>query len=77
MGYCENRLRLPLTQMEPQNELMLLREMRKLVFMLSEPMTAAIRDLPRLPFLPQRVYGQLSFILHSVTSSQEQRSPGY
>ena len=30
MGYCENRLRLPLTQMEPQNELMLLREMRKL-----------------------------------------------
>ena len=30
MGYCENRRRLPLTQMEPQNELMLLREMRKL-----------------------------------------------
>ena len=30
MGYCENRLRLPLTQMEPQNELLLLREMRKL-----------------------------------------------
>ena len=29
MGYCENRLRLPLTQMEPQNELLLLREMRK------------------------------------------------
>ena len=30
MGYCENRLRLPLTQMEPQNELLLLRERRKL-----------------------------------------------
>ena len=30
MGFCENRLRLPLTQMEPQNELLLLREMRKL-----------------------------------------------
>ena len=30
MGYCENRLRLPLTQMEPQNEGMLLREMSRL-----------------------------------------------
>lgn len=30
MGYCENRLRLPLTQMEPEHELLLLREMRKL-----------------------------------------------
>ena len=30
MGYCENRLRLPLTQMEPQNEGMLQREMSKL-----------------------------------------------
>ena len=30
MGYCENRLRLPLTPMEPHNEGMLLREMSKL-----------------------------------------------
>ena len=30
MGYCENRVRLPLTQMEPQNEILLLREMRRL-----------------------------------------------
>lgn len=30
MGYCENRLRLPLTRMEPEHELLLLREMRKL-----------------------------------------------
>ena len=30
MGFCENRVRLPLTQMEPQNEILLLREMRKL-----------------------------------------------
>lgn len=30
MGYCENRVRLPLTQMEPQDEGILLREMRRL-----------------------------------------------
>ncbi len=30
MGFGENRLRLPLTPMEPQNEILLLREMRRL-----------------------------------------------